>query len=72
MLSTFVTFTGNRRTPTVVTLKTNGGTLLFEKKVGTEWIASPAMTVNGSYSIDTGVGECRFTPTGGAVYEFTQ
>ena len=52
---------------TQIAIKTNGGSVLIEKKVGEDWVTAQAVTADGCYEFDLKI-PVRVTPSGGAAY----
>ena len=55
--------------PVVVTVLTSGGQVTVEKPVGDAWVVSDVLDADGTYPMQLGFNETRFTPSGGAVFE---
>lgn len=53
----------------VLIVRANGGQLLVEKQVGSNWIIADTFTADGAHAMQFGRGNVRFTPSGGAEYE---
>lgn len=60
---------GTFHRPTVIAVKTNGGSVTIEKPVGADWVVANIFDVDGAYPLMTGAGEYRITPQGGAVFQ---
>lgn len=54
---------------TLVAVKSNGGSVLVEKKVGADWVVADTLG-DGVFQLDLGREVTRFTPSGGAAFEF--
>lgn len=49
-------------------VKANGGSVVVEKAVGTDWVPADTFNTDGAWRMDLGNSPTRFTPTGGATY----
>ncbi|MGE6387388.1 hypothetical protein ACQKEN_17190 [Pseudomonas sp. NPDC078416] len=55
--------------PHTLSVKANGGSVLVEKAVGTDWVTADTFSTDGAWRLDLGSSPTRFTPKGGAAYE---
>ncbi len=53
-------------------VKANGGSVVVEKAVGTDWVPADTFSTDGAWRMDLGNSQTRFTPTGGAAYEVSK
>lgn len=53
-------------------VKANGGQVVVEKQVGTNWVVANTFTTDGAWTLTLGRSPTRFTPSGGAAYEVTK
>lgn len=56
---------------TNLTVKTNGGQVLIEKQVGSDWVVCDTISADGAVTLQLGNSSTRFTPSGGAVFEIS-
>ena len=57
------------RSPRILAIKSNGGTVTLEVKVGSSWLLTDTYTADTVVEIYFGHASLRISPTGGAEFE---